>query len=52
MNNPDVLQALSIMVRGMLGIFIALSILYGFMVLLGKSFPYKEEDGNNNNTAD
>lgn len=51
MNNPEVFQALSVMARGMLGIFISLSILYGFMVLLGKSFPYKEERGNDD-TAD
>lgn len=51
MNNPEVLQALSIMARGMMGIFIALSILYGFIVILTKSFPHKEDEGNNNDLS-
>ncbi len=41
--NPEVWQALSIMGRGMLGIFAALSILYFFIRLLTRLFPYKEE---------
>ena len=49
----DIINALFIMGKGMLGIFIALSIIYLFTVLLTKLFPPKEEakDIDNENTT-
>lgn len=38
------LQALEIMVRGMAGIFIALSVIYIYTVVLTKLFPEKKMD--------
>jgi len=40
---PDSIRALEIMVRGMAGIFIALSVVYGYTVVLTKLFPEKKE---------
>lgn len=43
MNMEDVFKSLQIMGAGMAGIFATLSIIYGFIVLLVKSFPIKKE---------
>lgn len=37
--DPDIAVALEVMAKGMAGIFIALSILYGFVIGLIKIFP-------------
>lgn len=43
MKNELILQALEIMGKGMAGIFIALTIIYLFIVTLTKLFPEKKE---------
>lgn len=41
--NADLVQALQVMGKGMLGIFIALAVVYTLIVVLVKVFPVKEE---------
>lgn len=41
--NPDLIQALEVMGKGMFGIFAALSIVYFFILILVKVFPVKED---------
>jgi len=40
----DIITALIIMGKGMLGIFIALTIIYLFVLLLNKVFPEKKKE--------
>jgi hypothetical protein len=43
--NLDVFyQSLEVMVSGMIGIFVVISVFYGTIVLLGKVFPEKAKE--------
>ena len=44
MNTENVMAALAVMGKGMLGIFIALAIVYLTVLLLNKLFPEKKKD--------
>lgn len=47
--NEEILVALEIMGKGMAGIFIALTVVYIFVLLLVKTFPVKKQVENNEN---
>lgn len=47
MNWELIYDALEVMGKGMLGIFIALTIVYGFVLALTKFCPVKEEESEN-----
>jgi hypothetical protein len=44
MNTENVMAGLEVMGKGMLGIFIALAIIYLAVLLLNKLFPEKKKD--------
>lgn len=48
-SKEEIINALFIMGKGMLGIFVALSIIYLFTISLTKLFPPKEENEEKNN---
>ncbi len=43
----DLIEALKVMGKGMLGIFIALTVVYLFVLLLTKAFPADKEKAEN-----
>jgi len=49
MDMVDFIEALKVMGKGMLGIFIALTIVYLFVLLLTKVFPADKENADTEN---
>lgn len=49
MDMVDFIEALKVMGKGMLGIFIALTVVYLFVLLLTKAFPADKENADTEN---
>lgn len=50
--NDQIIMALEVMGKGMIGIFIALSIVYFFVLALVKFFPVKKQVNEDENNID